>query len=155
LSFILSLRKYEGKISAIERSGLWVTVHSGNTIDCGCKACAQCPKAQSGLTLFLKTDHPNRYALHHTVTVERWAPNKAWAAGFIFGIPLFLGFASLLVWNYFSKRTVESAPSILCSIASVIAGFIVVGVADAVIRNKFPPRLSATAARDDIREDNG
>jgi formate hydrogenlyase subunit 3/multisubunit Na+/H+ antiporter MnhD subunit len=107
------------------------------------------------MTVFIKTDRPRRYLPNQTVTVQRTMFNRAFAACLIFGVPIVFGFASLLVWNYFFNQTAGQISAILCAVSAIFVGFIGVAIMDKIMRNKFPPRLCAPEAADDIREDNG
>jgi hypothetical protein len=153
--FFFNIRYDTGTISGIEPTGLWVTMHTRGENGGTCIGCKKCVPSQTPPKLFVKVTNPCIYSLHQNVVVKRTMPHTGWTACFVFGAPLLLAFALLLVWNYISSQSIGSPLLICATAAAMLIGLVAVFKGDAFVRNKFPAALSTIVASGTLRHTHG
>lgn len=135
------------RVRSIESRGAWVETVCGNPSEQGCETCGTggCgsagTKSRGPARVFVRTEPSVRFSEGQMVTVRRFVPNEALAAGIVFGIPLLCAVLALMVIYHVAPAKAESAFGALTALVCLVGGFGVVAAAERVWERAHPATL--------------
>lgn len=138
-------------INSIEQQGVVVRQQDNRiwfnpTATCGekdgCKGgCGSCGGKTDPKRVMVETADAAKFSPGDSIAVKSIVLNESIGAAIVFGIPLLLAVAVLVIWYFVSPQTVESGRAILTSGGGFISGFFIVWLTDRSFRRRHPVEI--------------